>query len=189
MRRTVLLAILLAGTTVSGHERAHAVVALDPAQPRAGDRWRVRVTATHESALTRLGRRVTVAADMPMHAMPPLETTLVPSTGDATTYEGELTFTMPGPWRVRVHVSDAGEVMTGTFELRVRHQGLPPDTTPGRIEVELLDPVCATILRPDWVLGVSVALIVALEIAALAAARRRRLRTMVDRGSSAGTLV
>jgi hypothetical protein len=181
-RRLAAAAALAAMTAAPlfAHEGTRALLAVEPGSPRYIDRVHVRVVITPQSALSRLGRRVWIVADMPMHAMQPIQVELTPTGDDQGTFAGDLGFSMPGPWRIEVRVADAGEVMRNTFELRVRRDDLPPDTSVGHYEVDMLDPVRPTIAPPQLILGAAVALALVMELTAVVFAHRRRRRAEVE---------
>ena len=175
MKRALLVLLFVtAASVLSAHEGARATITFQPGSPRTDETCRVRVSELPMSGLTRLGRRVSIVADMPMHAMQPVRATLTPAADEEGAFEGALTFTMPGPWRVTVHVGDANEEMIGALELRVRRDDLPAETSSSRVVVALEDAPRPTILPPMWVLTSAVALAVGMELIAVAYARRRR---------------
>lgn len=175
--RSVLLAVLaLLTVPLSGHEGARATLTLRPGEPRVGEPCRVRIAVTPAAMSRQLGPGISLAADMPMHAMQPVEATLAPSEDESASYEGELTFTMPGPWRIVVRVADGSEVMTGQIEMHVRSEELPPDGGTKEFLFDLLEPVRPTILPPGWVLSGSIAFAATVELFAILFARRRRCR-------------
>jgi hypothetical protein len=117
-------------------------------------------------------RRVSLSGEMTGHAMPPLEVDLAPGR-DPGAYNGQITFSMSGPWRVLLRIDLLNEQMWAAIDLPVRGDTEAVDPRPHRYVVEMQDPVRPTVFPPARTLGAAVTITVTLELIALVIARRR----------------
>lgn len=183
----VLGMLVLGPALLSGHAGITAFVVLSPGRPHAGDACQVSIVAMGPTgALAAPGQRLALVAEMSGHAMTPVRAELRPAVAKGR-YVGELTFTMAGPWRVRLELADQGETMWADFDVQV---GTDEDDAgePRRYTLEMLDPVRTTVFPPVWVVVFAVGLTAAAEgTAAVFNARRRRRGAVSGSGRKSGS--
>jgi hypothetical protein len=165
--------LLVSAVPAAAHDGARATMTLVPGTPTVGAACRITVVTAEATALGRLSRRAWVSADMPMHVMRPIEVELR-RTAQPNVFSGEILFTMPGPWRVRLRVEDVDETMEGAVEVRVRSEGddVAALTDVARHLVALQDAARATVFPPGTVLGGAVALALLMQSVAIIVRRR-----------------
>lgn len=167
--------LALAASFTIAHEAMRATLVVSPQHPRVGRECRVDVTLRTASGLARFVQRAWIVGEMTGHPMRPVVAELR-RTGGEHDFTGELAFTMAGPWRVTLHVQDGRDVLWAPLEWEV----VPTDVDPGAPEmgyaVDLREPEKANVLPPAWALAGALALVAAMQGAAVLFERKRRRR-------------
>jgi hypothetical protein len=171
----VLLLPFAAGATGT-HNMLRAALIYGPQSPRMGDIWYVSATLESTDGLVHPSRRVKLIADMTVHAMRPVEADMTRTDSAGRTFSGQLSFTMPGPWRVTLRSDDVNELLIGSFPFDVANDDEPRGATEMRTVVYLTPPPQANLVPPILAVVVTIALALAFEIAAAVYQRRRTTR-------------
>jgi hypothetical protein len=160
--------------SVGAHGGLQAVVEFRPSPPVSGQPVVIAARFVSDGRPMELaGFRVRIAAEMTGHAMPPVESVLTRT--DAGDYRGTATFIMSGEWIVTVFADSKEDPMIGRGRLVVGAQGKDLSRG-GPLTIDMSEPPATLWLSPWPVVFGAVALVLALEVAAIGRklARRRR---------------
>lgn len=169
----VVLFLPFAAGATGSHNIVRAALVYGPQTPRMGDIWHVSATLESSDGLVHPGRRVTVSADMTVHHMRPVEAEMARLDSAGRTFSGQISFTMPGPWRITFRSEDVNELLVGTFPFEVGNGEEPRGAVEMRTVVYLMPPPQPNLVPPAWAAVGAVALTIAFELVAAAYQRRR----------------